>query len=798
MNKQRYLSFSCSLFFLLTTVFGYSQITPCAGNMAGDYPCDAVDMVSQVDITTLKALSGGNPRGNDIWGYVSPAGREYALMGLTTGTSFVDITDPVNPVVIGFLPNHIADQFSSWRDIREKNGFAYIGADNNQGHGLQVFDLSRLDPLATGPSSAIPVTFTEDGHTTIGTDGTSHNLITNPDPNSEYVYAVGGNICSGGVIFYDLENDPLDPDLDGCYGDEGYSHDMLCINYRGPDTDHIGKEICIGFNASKFSVIDITDKNDISLLSFTNYTNVEYVHQGWVTDDHKYLLVNDELDESRRGLTMRTHIFDIADLNNPSYLGVFDHGFSCIDHNLFIRGPYAYQANYESGLRVLDISDINNITEAASFDILPSRTLPSFNGAWGVYPFLPSGNILVSGINDIDMGVQTGGLFVLSPQLPHHFLETSGADIQTICPGDPVTFSFAKKDMYGFSGTVNYTVADLSPGAAFLIDDSVPGIVSVEITNTGGLTANEYFSLVSTPNSATPTSSISAGIIVRPLPSEAPPLSPADEAELTTRTPSLLWTPSDNTDNYTVEIATDNGFSNIVQSASGLTTNEYDATQLDDNTTYFWRVTSTNVCGIEMSEVFEFSVKTGIVPVELISFQGKLQEQAIHLYWETGSETNNAGFEIQRRQEDRDQEFQSIGWVDALSATGAKYSFTDTQVTEGASYYYRLRQIDLDQRFELSNTIQITVPGDQPGMIIYPNPVNASFIIDLSTPAAYRTDVMNFFITDLTGRIVKQIQLTPDGPFSSHEIQTSDLSPGVYVARMGNEGYFKPVKFVKL
>jgi len=797
MNKQ-YTVLFFSLFFLLLNTSSYSQIMPCTGNTAGNYPCGSIDLASQVDVTTLKALSSTSPNGNDIWGYVSPAGREYALMGLTSGTSFVDVTDPVNPVVIGFLPGQAPDVTSSWRDIREKNGIAYIGADRNQGHGIQVFDLSQLDPLATGPSSALPVTFTEDGRSIVGTNGFSHNIVTNPDTNSNFVYVVGANICSGGVIFYDLDN-PTAPDMGSCYSAEDYTHDMLCINYRGPDAALIGQEICIGFNETKYSIIDITDKSDVDLLSSNTYPGLEYTHQGWITDDHKYLLLNDELNESRNGLTMRTFVFDISDLSNPVDLGFYDHNLTCIDHNMFIRGPYAYQANYESGLRVLDISDINNITEAGFFDILPSRTQVGFNGAWGVYPFLPSGNILVSGIRDIDPGVQTGGLFVLSPQLPHHFLETSSADIQTICPGDPVTFTFAKRDMYGFSDPVNYTVADLSSSATSTIDDtSVPGMVTVEITNTGNLTQNEYFSLVSTPVGTTPTSTISAGIIVMPTPTAAPLLSPANNALLTTQTPSLLWTPNSDTDSYNVDIATDNGFNTIVQSASGLTTNQYDATPLADNTTYFWRIRSINTCGEEVSMVFNFVIKTGIVPVELISFEGQLQEKSIQLLWETASETNNAGFEIQRRQENRDRAFQTIGWVDAQSTNGAKYEFIDQQITEGAAYYYQLKQVDYDEQFEFSKIIQIMVPGDQPGMIIYPNPVNANFNIDLFFPNNIRTDFVDFIITDLTGRVVKQVQLTPTSEFSSHEILAGDLAPGVYVARLGNRGFFKPVKFVQL
>ncbi len=785
------------LFFTIGTLLSnpvFSQ--PCVGGVSDGYPCDNVGLLSRVNLTDL-----GGPAGNDIWGYHSPSGREYALMGLTNGVAFVDITDPNNPVVLGNLATHTSN--SSWRDIREKNGYAYIGADSATGHGIQIFDLSQLDVVATDPASVFPITFTETGQVDFGLNGNSHNMVTNFNPASNFLYAVGQRqFCSGGVTVFDL-TDPEVPTQEQCYSSDGYSHDMLCINYRGPDTDYIGQEICIGFNETIYSIIDMTDKNNIIGISAQTYAGEGYTHQGWISDDHKYLMLDDELDERQNGHNVRTYFFDISDLDNPVPLtgNYYQHGISSIDHNMFAKGPYLYQANYEAGLRILDISDLDNgigtISEAGYFDILPSQTLSNFNGAWGVYPYLPSGNILVSGRTDIDAGVQTGGLFVLSPDLPHHCLTTTLAtEIQTICAGDPVSFTFNKNDMYGFSAAVNYTVEDLDPGLTSTITTTAT-TVTVAISNTGSLTDNAYFTLKSTPTNSTPTSKISGGIIVNLIPAAAPLLVPTDGSFLNDLTPNFIWTPDSDTETYNIEIATDAAMTNIIQSSTGLTTNQYTATQLADDMEYFWRITSVNSCGQETSTIFNFTLRSGIVPVELVNFDGTHRNKINQLQWTTASETNNAGFEIQRLQEDKDREFKAIGWVDATSTLGASYEFKDEQISVGARYYYRLKQIDLDGNFEFSPTISIEVPGKHPDLIIYPNPVQEQLSMDLFLPDLHPNQAVHFSIINMTGQEVQQWTLNPDMPFSTQKVSTENLSPGVYIGVITQDEVRLPVRFVK-
>lgn len=122
--------------------------------------------------------------------------------------------------------------------------------------------------------------------------------------------------------------------------------------------------------------------------------------------DQKYFLLGDETDELNLGFDTRTIIFDFSDLDNPQLHATFEGPTNAIDHNGYVKGNLFYLANYTRGLRVFDISTINDasnpMTEIGSFDTHPNNDGTSFNGAWSVYPFFSSDNIL---INDINLGL---------------------------------------------------------------------------------------------------------------------------------------------------------------------------------------------------------------------------------------------------------------------------------------------------------------------------------------------------------------------------------------------------------
>lgn len=368
-------------------------IVKCENGFAGDYPCNGYDLLAQISLQELD-LSNTSPNslsGNDSWGWTDPTTqKEYVLMGLNSGVSFIDISEPTTPVILGFLPTATVN--SDWRDVKVYDNHAFVVSEALN-HGMQVFDLTKLRNVANAP-----VVF--DADATYTNFGRAHNIVINE--NEGYAYPVGtsrSGTYQGGPLFINIQ-DPLNPVSEG--GFLNYSHDAQVVTYNGPDTEHVGKEILIGSNETEVVIVDITDKRNPRRLSAISYTNVEYTHQGWFTEDMSYFLLGDELDEFRNGGFTRTVVFDFIDLDNPKLHFEYQGVTTAIDHNGYVKDGTFYLANYSAGVRMIDISDIANKTmnETGFFDTKPSSNLASFNGVWNVYPYFESGVIVVSDIEN--------------------------------------------------------------------------------------------------------------------------------------------------------------------------------------------------------------------------------------------------------------------------------------------------------------------------------------------------------------------------------------------------------------
>lgn len=378
----------------------------CTEGKAEGFDCAEVDLLSFINIGDLGG--GKGIRMNDVWGWTDETtGKEYAIAGRTNGTSFVDVSNPENPIYLGDLPMTQGANSAAWRDIKVFKDHAYIVADGSGQHGMQVFDLTQLRSVTE------PQTFTESAH--YGAIGSAHNIVINEVTGFAYAVGVnsGGETCGGGLHMIDI-NSPKEPKFAGCFGHEGtgragtgYSHDAQCIIYAGPDTEHGGKEICFGGNETAVSISDVTDKNNPIALSTAEYPDAGYTHQGWITDNHEFFYVNDELDEISGGEPRtRTLIFDVRDLDDPVLVKEFEGTTAASDHNLYVKGNYMYQSNYSAGLRILDISDPGNPVEVGYFDVNPvGNNEAGFNGTWSNYPYFKSGTIIVTGIES--------GLFML-------------------------------------------------------------------------------------------------------------------------------------------------------------------------------------------------------------------------------------------------------------------------------------------------------------------------------------------------------------------------------------------------
>lgn len=386
----------------------------CENGMAGIYPCKNVDLESFVPLPVL-----GGATGNDIWGWRDGRSkREFAIMGTSTSTGFVEVTDPKNPRLIGFLPTRGIPDYVLWRDVKVSGHYAYIVSEVT-GSGLQVFDLNRLLTAPTGS----PTVFTSDAVY----DGFryAHNISINTD--SDTAYVVGSNTCrangeNGGLHMIDISK-PLEPRFAGCAivdtftGAEpnNYVHDVECVIYQGPDADYSGREICFGSNENVVAIYDVTDKSDPRVISTAGYPQATYTHQGALTGDQRWFLFGDELDEQANGQNTTTYVLDAADLDHPTTPQPFEHATKSIDHNMYIHGRRAYQSNYTAGLRILEFDDASlaaaKLNEVGFFDVVPGVDIAEFAGTWSNYRF-SSGTTVVSAIEN-----EVSGLFVLKPEL---------------------------------------------------------------------------------------------------------------------------------------------------------------------------------------------------------------------------------------------------------------------------------------------------------------------------------------------------------------------------------------------
>ncbi len=303
---------------------------------------------------------------SNLWGYATE-GHEYALVGTGNGMSIVEVTDPANPTEVFFKPG----PNSIWREIKVFNDHAYISTE--AGGGIQIVDMTPL-PQNTNLSS---VNFTGTTHQFTS----SHTLFI--DENG-ILYIFGSDYGQGGALMYDLNADPSAPIELGVF-DDYYIHDGFV---RG-DTLW-ASSIYDGF----LGIVDVSDKaNAFEVTSFNTPSN--FTHNSWPNDNNNYLFTTDEVSNAYVGS------YDVSDFSNITELDRFQHnpGTNSIPHNTHFLNNYAFTSYYTDGIVVIDVSNPGNLVEAGFYDTAPNFSGNGFNGCWGVYPYLPSGNIIASDMN---------------------------------------------------------------------------------------------------------------------------------------------------------------------------------------------------------------------------------------------------------------------------------------------------------------------------------------------------------------------------------------------------------------
>lgn len=386
-----------------------------AGNGTGNrFACKNVDLYYFLSHSELGSRTG---EGSSIWGWTSSTGREFGVVAQADGAAFVEVNADGSLRYVGRLPQQSST--SIWREIRVFKNYAIIGSEAVN-HFVQIFDLTKLLSIPQGQtktfSTATDLTSLFRGLP----NGRAHNIVINEQNN--YAIAVGAqprtSTCRSGLIFIDL-TDPANPTSPGCAAQDGYVHDAQCLTYRGPHTKYQGRDICYAYNEDTFTIYDVTNKANASVISRISYEGASYTHQGWLLDetDQRFIISDDELDESdRRGPAADgrpvSFLWDITNLEQPKQTGYYKAKFKGIDHNQRVKGKYVYQAMYGAGLHILDVSSVpsdptgKGITEAGFFDIYPEDDavggVVDFVGTWDLYPYFKSGYIL---INTIERGV---------------------------------------------------------------------------------------------------------------------------------------------------------------------------------------------------------------------------------------------------------------------------------------------------------------------------------------------------------------------------------------------------------
>ena len=556
----------------------FSQ-TPCENGMAGIYPCDNVDLMSTISLSEL----GGVQNMNDIWGWTdSDSGREFALIGMRNGTSFVEVTDPVNPLVIGFLATATAN--SLWRDVKVFNDYAFVVSEAG-GHGMQVFDLAEL----LIDYDEYPVVFEQSAYYDLF--GRAHNIAINEA--SGYAYGIGTSTFSGGLHFVDI-SDPLNPQVAGGFGADGYTHDAQIVNYTGPDGDYFEREIAFCCNEDAVTIVDVTDKTDPVQISTLGYDFSAYTHQGWLTEDENFFIFNDEIDETSGFTpTTKTLIMDVRDLDNPVLHYEYLSSSTAIDHNLYTKGSLCYQSNYRSGLRILDIGNVfeQEISTLGFFDSQPMDDFQDYSGTWSNYAYFPSGTVIMS-----DMYTD---FFILRPTLINAYryaevcANADGVEFYVDVTSSQSITSAVSTDFLPINMSV--TVGDLeSPGRIPVLvtfaDVIVEGEYSIPITiyDDGDVLFSEILKIVVT-NGTPPTF---AGF------------SPVNGYDSTDPSVTIEWDAIEGADTYNLVISDTEDFSTILVDEDV----EGTSYELTDQGSFYWKLIAPTSCRIDFeSEVRMFS-----------------------------------------------------------------------------------------------------------------------------------------------------------------------------------------------
>jgi len=427
----------------------------------------AFNAQSQLNVTLKSNLPYPNDALSNIGGYVDSLGNEYALVGYESGLSIVNVTDPTNPFIAFSVPG----TNSIWREVKTWQNYAYVTTEGCC-NGLQIVNLGYL------PDS-IQYKYYNGNGAIAGQIETIHALHVE----DAHAYLFGSNLFNGAAVIVNLD-DPWNPDYKG-HTPGTYIHDGYVRNNTLYSAHIYG-----GF----FSVFDVTDKTNPVLLA-TQQTPTQFTHNTWLNDAGTVLFTTDENTNSYLGS------YDITDLSNITELDRLQltPGSGSVIHNTHTIDDYEVISWYKDGIAIVDVSRPDNMIVTGHYDTYPQGAGNGFNGAWGVYPYLPSGNLVVS---DID-----NGLFVLTPDyIRGCYLEGTVTDSSTGFPLSNVTVTIIGPSITKQSKLNGQYKTGLAAAGTYDVQFAKPGYITKTVAGVNlqnGLLTNLDVALSSSVPSVT-------------------------------------------------------------------------------------------------------------------------------------------------------------------------------------------------------------------------------------------------------------------------------------------------------